>query len=43
MRSRRDSGTPSVDLVDAEGKVASGVAGGAPAVLELAGTDRTEA
>jgi hypothetical protein len=37
------SGTPSAVLVDAEGKVASGVAVGAPAVLELAGADRTEA
>jgi len=37
------SGTPSAVLVDAEGRVASGVAVGAPAVLELAGTDRTEA
>ena len=37
------SGTPSAVLVNAEGKVASGVAVGAPAVLELAGADRTEA
>jgi peroxiredoxin len=35
------SGTPSAVLVDAEGKVASGVAVGAPAVMELAGTDKT--
>jgi thiol-disulfide isomerase/thioredoxin len=35
------SGTPSGVLVDAEGKVASEVAVGAPAVLELAGADRT--
>jgi peroxiredoxin len=35
------SGTPSAVLVDAEGKVASGVAVGAPAVLELVGADRT--
>ena len=35
------SGTPSAVLVDAEGKVASEVAVGAPAVLELAGADRT--
>jgi len=35
------SGTPSAVLVDAEGKVASGVAVGAPAVMELAGADRT--
>jgi thiol-disulfide isomerase/thioredoxin len=36
------SGTPSAVLVDAEGKVASEVAVGAPAVLELAGADRTK-
>jgi peroxiredoxin len=35
------SGTPSAVLVDAEGKVASEVAVGAPAVLELARADRT--
>jgi peroxiredoxin len=35
------SGTPSAVLVDAEGKVASGVAVGAPAVMELAGANRT--
>jgi methylamine dehydrogenase accessory protein MauD len=35
------SGTPSAVLVDAEGKVASGVVVGAPAVLELAGAGRT--
>jgi thiol-disulfide isomerase/thioredoxin len=35
------SGTPSAVLVDAEGKVASEVAVGAPAVMELAGADRT--
>jgi peroxiredoxin len=35
------SGTPSAVLVDAEGKVASQVAVGAPAVLELAGADKT--
>jgi hypothetical protein len=35
------SGTPSAVLIDAEGKVASGVAVGAPAVLELAGVHRT--
>jgi peroxiredoxin len=34
-------GTPSAVLLDAEGKVASGVAVGAPAVLELAGADCT--
>jgi hypothetical protein len=37
------SGTPSAVLVDAEGKIASEVAVGAPAVLELAGGSRTEA
>jgi peroxiredoxin len=35
------SGTPSAVLVDDEGKVASEVAVGAPAVMELAGADRT--
>jgi thiol-disulfide isomerase/thioredoxin len=35
------SGTPSAVLVDAEGKVASEVAVGAPAVLELAEADQT--
>jgi len=35
------SGTPSGVLVDAEGKVASEVAVGAPAVMELAGAERT--
>jgi len=35
------SGTPSAVLVDSEGKVASEVAVGAPAVLELAGADKT--
>ena len=35
------SGTPSAVLVDAEGKVASGVAVGAPAVMELAGAHKT--
>ena len=35
------SGTPSAVLVDAEGKVASEVAVGVPAVMELAGADRT--
>ncbi|HEY6582021.1 MAG TPA: TlpA family protein disulfide reductase [Rubrobacter sp.] len=34
------SGTPSAVLVDADGKVASEVAVGAPAVLELAGADK---
>jgi len=34
------SGTPSAVLVDAEGKVASEVAVGSPAVLELAGADK---
>ena len=37
------SGTPSAVLVDAEGKVASEVAVGAPAVLELAGAEQTKA
>jgi thiol-disulfide isomerase/thioredoxin len=36
-------GTPSAVLVDAEGKVASEVAVGAPAVLELAGAGQTAA
>jgi peroxiredoxin len=35
------SGTPSAVLVDAQGKVASDIAVGAPAVLELAGASRT--
>jgi len=35
------SGTPSAVLVDAEGKVASDIAVGAPAVLELPGASRT--
>jgi peroxiredoxin/uncharacterized membrane protein YphA (DoxX/SURF4 family) len=35
------SGTPSAVLVDVEGKVASEVAVGAPAVMELAGADQT--
>jgi len=35
------SGTPSAVLVDAEGKVASEVAVGAPAVMELAGAGQT--
>jgi peroxiredoxin len=35
-------GTPSAVLVDAEGKVASEVAVGAPAVFELAGADQTK-
>jgi len=37
------SGTPSAVLVDAEGQVASGVAVGAPAVLELAKLRKTQA
>lgn len=37
------SGTPSAVVVDAEGRMASGVAVGAPAVLELAGADQTAA
>jgi thiol-disulfide isomerase/thioredoxin len=36
------SGTPSAVLVDAEGKVASEVAVGAPAVMELAGAGKTK-
>jgi thiol-disulfide isomerase/thioredoxin/uncharacterized membrane protein YphA (DoxX/SURF4 family) len=36
------SGTPSAVLVDAEGRIASGVAVGAPAVLDLAGASRAE-
>jgi peroxiredoxin len=36
------SGTPSAMLVDAEGKVASEVAVGAPGVLELAGAEQTK-
>ena len=35
------SGTPSAVLVDAKGRIASEVAVGAPAVMELAGADRT--
>ncbi len=35
------SGTPSAVLVDEEGKVASDIVIGAPAVLELAGASRT--
>jgi peroxiredoxin len=35
------SGTPSAVLVDAQGKVASDIAVGAPAVLEMAGASRT--
>jgi peroxiredoxin/uncharacterized membrane protein YphA (DoxX/SURF4 family) len=35
------SGTPSAVLVDAQGKVASDIAVGAPAVMELAGADKT--
>jgi hypothetical protein len=37
------SGTPSAVLVDADGQVASEVAVGAPAVLELAKSGRTAA
>jgi hypothetical protein len=36
------SGTPSAVLVDAEGKVASEVTVGAPAVMELAGAGQTK-
>jgi peroxiredoxin len=35
------SGTPSAVLVDAQGKVASDIAVGAPAVMELAGADKS--
>ena len=35
------SGTPSAVLVDAEGRLSSGVAVGAPAVLVLASADKT--
>jgi hypothetical protein len=42
-RSFGTGGTPSALLVDAKGKVASEVAVGAPAVLELAVGGRTEA
>jgi peroxiredoxin len=42
-RSFGASGTPSAVLVDAAGNVASGVAVGAPGVLELAGAPLTEA
>ena len=41
-RSFGASGTPSGVLVDKEGKIASEVAIGAPAVLELAGAKRAE-
>jgi peroxiredoxin len=41
-RSFGAGGTPSAVLVDAEGKVASGVAVGAPAVMELAGAGKTK-
>jgi hypothetical protein len=37
------SGTPSTVLIDAEGKVASEVAVGAPAVMELARFEQTQA
>jgi hypothetical protein len=36
------SGTPSAVLVDAEGKVATEVTVGAPAVMELAGVGKTK-
>jgi thiol-disulfide isomerase/thioredoxin len=41
-RSFGASGTPSAVLVDAEGRIASGVAVGAPEVLGLAGASRAE-
>ena len=37
------TGTPSAVLVDAEGKIASEVAVGAPGILELAGAHQTGA
>ena len=37
------SGTPSAVLVDEDGKIASGLAVGGPAILELAGANRAEA
>ena len=36
------TGTPSAVLVDAEGRIASDVAVGAPAVMGLAGASRAE-
>jgi hypothetical protein len=36
-------GTPMAVLVDAEGKIASELAAGAPAVLQLAGQEQTQA
>ena len=42
-RSFGASGTPSAILIDKEGKIASEVAVGAPAVLELAGAKKAEA
>ena len=36
------AGTPMAVLVDAEGKIASELAAGAPAVLELAGQEQTQ-
>jgi hypothetical protein len=35
-------GTPMAVLVDAEGKIASELAAGAPAVLQLAGQEQTQ-
>jgi len=42
-RSFGASGTPSAVLIDKEGKIASGLAVGAPAILELAGAKKVEA
>ena len=42
-RSFGASGTPSAVLIDKEGKIASEIAVGAPAVLELAGIKKAEA
>jgi peroxiredoxin len=42
-RSFGASGTPSAVLIDEEGKIASEIAVGAPAVLELAGAKKAEA
>jgi hypothetical protein len=41
MRVRGGAGTPSAVLVDAEGTIASEVAVGAQAVLQMAGASRT--
>jgi hypothetical protein len=36
------TGTPMAVVIDAEGKIASELAAGAPAVLELAGQEQTQ-